>query len=183
MKFILLLLMLAVPAMAQKKVWEVEVALPQGVATESATMQKITVDATGNAMLQLDLVNARFGDVPVYNVVLWVSSKGSLLTQEVFSAPYYKQEFRFFFTGSSKAMIYSNVGTPSPSPTWFDASGPVIITLVKSKSGMSKSLVYLESEKNGLQLNEGPQARMAAYATTTLNVETQKVKITLWRAW
>ena len=182
MKLFLLFVFSALPLSAQKKVWEVEVTLPQARPTEKLVLEKLVVDATGNGMMQLGLSNGSIQSVPLYNVVLWVSGKGEVLTKELFFNPFAKDELRFFFTGAKQAMIYSSSGTPNPPPTDVAIGAPIIMTLTNGKKGMEKKVVYVE-EPDAILLNEGPQARMASYVTTSLNIETQTAKITLWRAW
>lgn len=183
MKTILLLFtVLALPAMGQKKLWEVEVDMPtqQAVAGE-VCIEQLNVDAVGHAMMRVTLKNGDDRFSVVYSRVIWVSNKGVMLNTETFS--YYTDEtpkFSFMFQGSSRAMIYSSIGTGFAWPTGQVAS-EVVMTFTRGKSGLTKTADW--SPTGGMQLNEAPQGRMAAYAKATYHAETKKVKVDLWRAW
>ena len=178
-----MMMALALPVMAQKKVWDAKIVLPASNNTVGAiTVEQLTADSKGNAMLRLALKKSEVADA-YGHVVLWLNSRGSVLTQEYYYDSFKRAQFQFFFDADKRAMIYNNQGTPHPSPVDEIVLGPNIITYEIGKRGMTKKIAYLGGGPEGLTMNNMTEARMAAYAYAIADPATNTAQVTLWRAW
>jgi hypothetical protein len=195
MKAILASIVMALPLMAQKKVWEVEVTPSptmvgnvQGGVNEAEVENHIASqsisDAAGNSLVMLEtkFVNENLNQYIKPILVLWIDRKGVLLRSYEFKGmSYVDTQMKLCYVSDKRCALHSMVGTYSYIND-VATSGSTLIFGERGKTGITNKIVYAEMNES-LTMPEITRSAVPQYFRTSFDAETKKVKVALWRVW
>jgi hypothetical protein len=203
MKTILMMMALALPVMAQKRVWSVAVEpLPIQLGDgfggtfepeiESMAIISTMADSAGNALVLLRYQFVSDGDAWPQDyrpwLLLWIDRKGSVVDRQSFTDEEYYlrrnvQPVMLKYVSDQKCIWQGLYGTPLA----FD-QGPTVLGNcfgygVRENNGVNYRLIYEEMAGQTISIPDVTRPTVPCYFRAFYDATIKRIKLAQWRMW